>query len=151
MNEGKGAAASDLPPGGSQGMAKGLTKSKLRKYRKLLEKKRAVLLKELDYLEGSSMKSTITESTGDISAYSYHMADQGTDAMEREKAFLFASREGRFLYHLNQALLRIEDGTYGMCHECGLPIDEERLNAVPHARLCIACKAAEDKQKAEES
>jgi RNA polymerase-binding protein DksA len=132
-------------------MAKRLSRPKLKKYRKLLEEKRETLLKELDYLEGSSLKSTITESTGDLSAYSYHMADQGTDAMEREKAFLFASREGRFLYHLNQALLRIDDGTYGACHECGQPIDEERLNAVPHARLCIACKEADDERKAQDS
>jgi len=132
-------------------MAKGLSKAKLRKYRKLLEQKRETLLKELDYLEDSSLKSTITESTGDISAYSFHMADQGTDAMEREKAFLFASREGRFLYHLNQALLRIDDGTYGTCHECGQQIDEERLNAVPHARLCISCKEEDDERKAQVS
>ena len=43
---------------------------------------------------------------GDLSSYSFHMADQGTDAMEREKAFLMASKEGRFLWHLNQALRR---------------------------------------------
>jgi DnaK suppressor protein len=132
-------------------MAKRLSKSKLRKYRKLLERKRNALLQELDYLEDSTLKATLLEASGDLSAYSYHMADQGTDAMEREKAFLFASREGRFLYHLNQALLRIEDGSYGICHECGEIIDEERLEAVPHARLCIACKAAEDERKAEES
>ncbi len=73
-------------------MAQDRSKSKINKYRKLIEKKRQALLKELDYLENTSMKSTITESTGDISSYSFHMADQGTDAMEREKAFLFASR-----------------------------------------------------------
>jgi len=124
-----------------------LSKQKLARYRKMLLAKRETLLKELDYLEGTSMSATITESTGDISAYSFHMADQGTDAMEREKAFLFASREGRFLYHLNLALQRIEDGTYGFCHECDEPIDEERLNAVPHARLCIACKKQDDARK----
>ena len=131
-------------------MAKRLAKAKLRKYRKLLEKKREALLQELDYLEDATMKATLLEASGDLSAYSFHMADQGTDAMEREKAFLFASREGRFLYHLDQALLRIQDGSYGICHECGEPIDEERLEAVPHARLCIACKEAEDERKAEE-
>ncbi len=128
-------------------MAQGLSKSKINKYRKLLEKKKKALLKELDYLEGSSMKSTITESTGDISSYSFHMADQGTDAMEREKAFLFASREGRFLYHLNQALARIEKGDYGKCEDCGELISEDRLSAVPHARLCIACKTHDDDRK----
>ena len=128
-------------------MAQGLSKLKIKKYRKLLEKKREALLKELDYLEGSSMKSTITESTGDLSAYSYHMADQGTDAMEREKAFLFASREGRFLYHLNQALERIDKGEYGKCEKCEKMISDERLSVVPHARFCIACKTHDDDRK----
>ena len=128
-------------------MAKGLSKLKIKKFRKLLEKKREALLKELDYLEGSSMKSTITEATGDISSYSFHMADQGTDAMEREKAFLFASREGRFLYHLNQALERIEKNEYGECENCGKPISDDRLSAVPHARFCIACKTHDDDRK----
>ncbi|MFO7768556.1 MAG: TraR/DksA C4-type zinc finger protein [bacterium] len=132
-------------------MAKtGISKTRLEELKKLLEKKRDKLLKELDYLEGSSMKATMTESSGDLTSYSYHMADQGTDAMEREKAFLFASREGRFLYHLNKALERIEEGTYGYCEECGKPIPVERLKAVPHARLCIECKTADDQRKAEE-
>ncbi len=128
-------------------MAQDRSKSKINKYRKLIEKKRKALLKELDYLEKSSMKSTITEATGDISSYSYHMADQGTDAMEREKAFLFASREGRFLYHLNQALERIDKGEYGKCENCGKLISDDRLSAVPHARFCIACKTNDDDKK----
>jgi RNA polymerase-binding protein DksA len=72
------------------------------------------------------------------------MADVGTDNMEREKAFFFATKEGRFLYHLDQALERIENGTYGDCQECGNPIGNERLEAVPHARLCITCKSNEE-------
>lgn len=132
-------------------MAKRYSKAKLKVFRDLLEQKRQNLLKELEYLEGTAMRATITESTGDISSYSFHMADQGTDAMEREKAFLFASREGRFLYHLDQALQRIEKGAYGACEECGELISEERLMAVPHARLCIACKEKDDTRKAEQA
>ncbi len=132
-------------------MPKRLSKAKLKKYRKKLEEKREALLRELDYLEDTSMKATITELTGDISSYSFHMADQGTDAMEREKAFLWASREGRFLYHLNMALERIEEGTYGFCEECGKPISGDRLEAVPHCRLCIECKTVDDSRKAKQA
>ena len=128
-------------------MPRRLSKAKLKKYRKLIEKKRENLMKELGYLEDAAIGSTITESTGDISSYSFHMADQGTDAMEREKAFLWASREGRFLYHLNQALERIENGSYGYCEECGAPISDDRLEAVPHCRLCISCKTDDDARK----
>jgi RNA polymerase-binding transcription factor DksA len=83
---------------------------------------------------------------GETSAYSFHMADQGTDAMEREKAFLFASKEGRYLYHLDQALRRIykTPPTFGTCEECGKEILFERLDAIPHTRLCIACKEREE-------
>ena len=83
---------------------------------------------------------------GESSAYSFHMADQGTDAMEREKAFLFASKEGRYLYHLDQALRRIykTPPTYGVCEECGREISFERLDALPHTRLCIGCKEREE-------
>jgi RNA polymerase-binding transcription factor DksA len=71
--------------------------------------------------------------------YSTHM-EQGTDAMEREKTFLFASREGKFLNHLEDALVRIAKGDYGRCTECGKLIEKERLEAVPHARQCLQCK-----------
>ncbi len=108
-------------------------------FRELIMSKRAKLLEELGYLKESS-ETTLEEYSGDNSTYSFHMADQGTDAQEREKAFLFASREGKFLAHLDRALDRINDGTYGSCVECGEPISKARLEAVPHARMCVDCK-----------
>ncbi len=89
------------------------------------------------------------DSNGDISSYSFHMADQGTDAMEREKQFLFASQEGRYLWHVNEALRRLYKSpkTFGRCHDCDQPIDFDRLDALPHARLCIKCKAKEEDEK----
>ncbi len=65
------------------------------------------------------------------------MADQGTDAMEREKQFLFASQEGRYLWHVNEALRRLYETPekFGRCHQCGQEINFERLDALPHARL----------------
>ncbi|MBN1447533.1 MAG: TraR/DksA C4-type zinc finger protein [Bacteroidetes bacterium] len=74
------------------------------------------------------------------STYSLHMADQGTDAMEREKAYLFAARERKFISHLTDALQRIKSGNYGICIVCGNLIEKGRLEAVPHARMCVNCK-----------
>ncbi len=108
-------------------------------FRELIMRKRAKLLEELGYLKETS-ETTLEEYSGDNSTYSFHMADQGTDAQEREKAFLFAHREGKFLAHLDRALERINDGTYGICAECGEPIAKARLEAVPHARMCVDCK-----------
>jgi DnaK suppressor protein len=116
-----------------------MKKADLKKFEDLLLEKKKTLMDEMGIV-GSSMK----DSTGDLSSYSYHMADQGTETMDREMAFMFASKSGRLIYHIDEALRRIQDGTYGLCHSCGKPISQARLEAVPHARLCIDCKAKEE-------
>jgi RNA polymerase-binding transcription factor DksA len=82
------------------------------------------------------------EGDSELSMYSDHMADQGTEAMEREKAALFATKEGRYLYRIEEALhrLRSSPDTFGLCHATGAPIAFERLDALPHARYCIEHK-----------
>jgi DnaK suppressor protein len=106
------------------------------------------VLKELGHYD-EAFGATSQESDGDLSSYSFHMADQGTDAMEREKAFLFASQEGRFLWHIDEALRRLyrAPDTFGKCHNCGNDIAFERLDALPHARYCIQCKQREEDAK----
>jgi RNA polymerase-binding protein DksA len=105
---------------------------------------REKLVKELAHL-ATSIKNSQRDSAGDLSAYSFHMADLGTDAMEREKAFLFASAEGRELHAINEALRRLYRKEYGQCEVCNGPISRTRLEVMPHARLCIACKEKEEK------
>jgi RNA polymerase-binding protein DksA len=124
-----------------------MKKKDLEKYEKLLLAKRAKLIQEMGILKKTA-ETTVKDSSGELSYYSYHMADQGTDAMEREKAFLFASKDGRLLYHIDEALRRIKDKTYGKCLQCGKSISRARLEAVPHARLCIDCKEKEELEKA---
>ena len=115
--------------------------------KRLLEERERVI-KELGHYD-ESFSSTLQGAGGDLSSYSFHMADQGTDAMEREKQFLFASQEGRYLWHVNEALRRLYKSpkTFGQCHDCGEAIDFDRLDALPHARLCIKCKAKEEDEK----
>ena len=124
-----------------------MKKKDLKYFTELILKKKETLNIELGYLENSSLNTTIKDQSGDLSSYSFHMADQGTDTMEREMAFSLASREGRYLHHLNGALARIENGTYGKCRTCELEISKERLDAVPHATQCIKCKNSEEKKK----
>ena len=123
-----------------------MDKKDLLYFKDLLLKKREELVKNIEYLRSVTTQATSQEASGDHSAYSFHMADQGTDAMEREKQFLMASKEGRYLWHVNQALRRLysEPKSFGTCHSCGTEIDFERLDALPHARLCITCKAKEE-------
>lgn len=122
-----------------------MTKKKLAHFEQRLLEEREKIVRQLARF-GESMSDTLQGSDGDLSAYSFHMADQGTDAMEREKAFLFASKEGRLLYHIDQALRRLykTPESYGVCEECEKNISEERLDALPHARLCINCKEREE-------
>lgn len=123
-----------------------MTKKDLEHFEKLLIERRESLVSEMGLLTKAA-KETIKEAGGEHSAYAYHMADLGTDAMEREKTFLLASKSGRLLYHIDEALRRIRTNTYGKCHQCGEEIAKTRLEAVPHARLCIACKEIEEQQK----
>ena len=127
---------------------KKMTKKQLTHLEKRLLEERGRVVKELGTY-GESFSSTLQGADGDLSSYSFHMADQGTDAMEREKQFLFASQEGRYLWHVNEALRRLyrSPETFGECHDCGDAIDYDRLDALPHARLCIKCKAKEEDEK----
>ena len=113
-------------------------------FQERLIEERVKLLKELGYFEDKIFNSSQRDAAGDLSAYSVHMADQASDAEEREKAYHMASAEGRLLYHIDEALARIKEGTYGACCACGKPIGKPRLEVVPHARLCIECKKAEE-------
>src|SRR5512135_1995449 len=127
---------------------KGLNKKQLAHLEKRLLEERARVMKELGHY-GESFNSSLQASDGDLSSYSFHMADQGTDAMEREKAFLFASQEGRFLWHIDEALRRLYRApeSFGKCHQCGNDIAFDRLDALPHARYCIDCKQREEDAK----
>jgi RNA polymerase-binding protein DksA len=120
---------------------------KLEYFKKHVLKKREEIGKNLDYLKNVVLEETTKEGSGELTAYSFHMADQGTDAMEREKAFMFASRDEKFLKQLDEALLRIDNGTFGVCRTCGKDIGDERMEAVPTTTICFDCKVVESKRK----
>jgi len=122
-----------------------MTKEDLQYFKEILQKKKAEVLKNIDYLRSVTLDSTTQEASGDHSAYSFHMADQGTDAMEREKAFLFASRDEKYLRQIDEALERIENGTYGICRVTGKEIGKERLEAVPTTTISYEAKLKESK------
>ncbi len=91
--------------------------------------------------------STARESSGDLSSYASHMADQGTDTMEREKAFLFAGQKRKRLEELGTALQRIDAGSFGFCEVCSGPIPARRLERMPGATTCVPCKEKQEKQE----
>ena len=122
-----------------------LTKKQLKHIEGRLMDERARALKALGLFDRISKLDRETMDS-DLSAYTDHMADQGTEAMEREKAALFATKEGRYIYRLEEALRRLynDPKTFGDCHTCGSAVGFERLDALPHARYCIDCKRKEE-------
>lgn len=83
------------------------------------------------------------EQADDNTAYGIHMADAGTDAMEREKLHLMIARQQKYIGYLDRALERIDNKTYGICRVTGEPIAKERLEAVPHTEISIEAKRQE--------
>jgi len=80
------------------------------------------------------------ENSTDESAYSFHMADAGTDAQEREKTYMLFNRTRKFIKYLDDAMKRIDNKTYGVCKVTGNKIAKGRLEAVPHTQLSIEAK-----------
>src|SRR5688572_11972908 len=124
---------------------KKLSKKQIEHLQQRLLRERERALRSLGQFDELS-KISAEQSDSDLYSYSDHMADLGTDAMEREKMLLFASKEGRYLYRVEEALRRLykDPDNFGACHSCGEPIDFERLDALPHARYCIDCKLKEE-------
>jgi RNA polymerase-binding protein DksA len=118
----------------------------LKTWRDRLLEERGQLERELGALRQST-SATAQESSGDLSNHSSHMADLGTDTMEREKAFLFVSQKRRRLDEIDIALQRIEAGSFGGCEVCGQPIPQRRLERLPSASMCVPCKELHEKQE----
>lgn len=107
-------------------------------FRDIIIKKRDEAQKELESLQ-SSLRDSM-ENSSEESAYSFHMADAGTDAQEREKTYMLFNRTKKFIRYLNEALKRIDNKTYGVCKVTGKKIAKGRLEAVPHTQLSIEAK-----------
>jgi len=134
---------------------KGYGKKDLEHFKSVIMEKRDEIIEQLQNLKEQMLDPTTGEYINENSPYSLHMAEQGTDAMEREKTFLYAQRENKFLGYLEDALKRIDSGTYGICIECieepqnlcgTCPlIPKERLEAVPHSQHCLPIKQRQEK------
>ena len=122
------------------------SKSELRHFRQLLLTQKANLAGGIQQIAKGASKSQ-RETAGDLSTYTYHMADVASDTYDRELSLNIASSEQKVLYQIEEALKRVEDGSYGRCLDCNKPVPQTRLRAVPYAALCIACqRQREDKR-----
>lgn len=123
-----------------------MTKLELAKHKKLLIKLRELISGDITHIAKESLKSQ-KESSGDLSGYSFHMADMASDSYDRELSLNIAGEEQEIIYEIDEALKRIEEGKFGLCLACGKKIPQKRLNAVPYAKYCIQCKSEEEKKK----
>jgi RNA polymerase-binding protein DksA len=120
------------------------SKKDLEYFRNLIVEKRAAAQEDIERMRGQLADAR--EQSENDTAYSFHMADAGTDAMEREKLYLMIARQQKYVGYLDRALDRIENGTYGICKVTGHPISRERLEAVPHTEISIEAKRQQNKR-----
>ncbi|HMC55958.1 MAG TPA: hypothetical protein VKH19_12335 [Gemmatimonadaceae bacterium] len=109
--------------------------------KRLLEERKRALAQMEQF--GHDLRTNQDDADGEVAGWRFHMADEGTDTYEREQTFLLASREGRLLWHIDEALRRLykTPERYGRCDECASQIAHERLDALPYAKNCVACKS----------
>jgi len=119
-------------------MIKKLKKAEIKEFEKMLIKERGHILKGLAY-DSEQIAKTQIEATGDLSAYSNHIADQGTETEKREITSQILTQHRNTLFEIDLALKKITQGKYGICENCGKPIEKRRLKILPQARKCIKC------------
>ena len=106
-------------------------------FKQLLLEKRREILRNVNEFEDEALKKSRLDASGDLSSMPIHMADIGTDNYEQEFALGLMDSERKLLREIDDALGRIEQGTYGICEGTGKPIPKARLEAQPWARYCI--------------
>ena len=122
-----------------------LSKDQIKQLRQLLITERAKLAEEIKSIAREAATSP-RDASGDLSAYTVHMADMAADTYDRELSMNIASSEQELLYQIDDALKRLDDGSYGVCQQCNQPIAMSRLKAVPYASLCIACQRSKEQK-----
>ena len=114
------------------------TASELKEFEKLILEKTEIAQKELDFIRESLQRSNLSGT--DSTQGALKTLEDGADTMEKESLSQLAGRQQKFITNLEKALIRIKNGTYGICKDTGNLIDKKRLRAVPHATQSIKAK-----------
>ena len=121
-----------------------MLKKEKEKYRKLLSSLKERTMSEMKHIEENTLSASQREASGDLSGFTYHMADMASDAYDRDFSLNLATKEQRILYEIEDALRRLKDDTFGGCELCGKSINKTRLRALPYARHCIKCQSKKE-------
>lgn len=122
-----------------------MNNQKLQFFRELVLKERENTLRIISDIDETWTKN-MQDASGNLSNYTIHLADIGTDTQEREKETYILERELKHLRLLDETLKRIDSNNFGTCIYCGEKISEERLKAVPYAVSCIECQKKYEKR-----
>jgi DnaK suppressor protein len=118
---------------------KKLTTTEIEGYKHKLLILHARLSDDVSTMTNAALNKNRLEASGDLSVMPIHMADVGSDNFEQEQTLSFMQNESGILDQVEEALVRIKEGTYGICESCGGHIPKVRLNFLPYATLCVQC------------
>ena len=120
-------------------MASAMKPEELESFRRTLLSLRARLRGDLDQMTDEALRGNGRDSTGNLSNLPLHMADVGTENYDQEFTLGLIENEQLTLEQIQEALTRIDRGTFGKCQDCGSPIAKPRLQALPYTPYCIDC------------
>lgn len=123
----------------------------MERFKKLLLKKREDIISKMKHITKDALSKSQREASGDLSGYSFHMADQASDNYDREFSLNLVSDSQKLVYAIDEALSRIKDKSYSRCLKCSKEIGRRRLRAIPYAILCINCQRKEEEKKSRTS
>lgn len=116
-----------------------MKKTESKVFKNLLLGLRSRLRGDVNAMADAALRKPRSEASGDLSSMPIHMADVGTDAFEQEFTLSLMEHDGDALEQIEAALVRIEDGLYGVCVECEGKIPKARLEVLPHTPYCVKC------------
>jgi DnaK suppressor protein len=122
-----------------------MKKAELKAYKERLLTLRARLRGDVTQMADAALKKNRMETNGNLSSMPIHMADLGSDAYEQEFTLSLMETEEGTLGAIESALERIEEGTFGVCEECGAVIPKTRINAIPYVSLCVRCASRNER------
>jgi len=121
-----------------------MNKRDLKKFEKILRMLKEEVQQEVSQISRENLRKNLRAESGELSGYSTHMADMASDEIELAMNLRMLAAEEDILQELDDALSRIENGTYGECESCGGSIGKARLMAKPFASMCIDCRQRQE-------
>ena len=125
---------------------KSLSEEKLKDWEQILTAERDNSLRLIEQMSEGYKKGS-KDNSGDLSGYSFHQADQGSDTHEQEKTAYLIDSEHQKVKMITAALRKVYNKSFGICEICGCYIGEARLKVIPYARFCIECKQKEESRR----